>query len=57
MGLDYVAIGKRIRDARKEKGISQEALAEMVDLSTSHVCHIECGTTKPSLDSVVRIAD
>lgn len=57
MELDYAAIGKRVRDARKEKGLSQESLAEIVGLSTSHICHIECGTTKPSLDAVVRIAN
>ena len=53
--LDYVAIGKRIRDARKKVGLSQEVLGEMVGLSTSHVCHIEGGRTKPSLRSVVQI--
>lgn len=57
MELDYSAIGNRVRNARKEMGLSQESLAEMVGLSTSHVCHIECGTTKPSLDAMVRIAN
>lgn len=55
--LDYVAIGKRIRDARKKLGFSQEVLGEMAGLSTSHVCHIEGGQTKPSLQSVVQIAN
>lgn len=55
--LDYVVIGKRIRDAKKKLGFSQEMLGEMVGLSTSHVCHIECGRTKPSLQSIVQIAN
>ena len=55
--LDYAAIGKRIRDARKKLGFTQEALGEMVGLSTSHVCHIEGGRTKPSLHSIVQIAN
>lgn len=55
--LDYSAIGKRIRDARKKLGFSQEVLGEMVGLSTSHVCHIEGGRTKPSLQSIVQIAN
>ena len=57
MELDYAAVGKRIRDARKEMGLSQETLGEMVGLSTSHVCHMEGGNTKPSLNSLVQIAN
>ncbi len=55
--LDYAAVGKRIRNARKKLGFSQEVLGEMVGLSTSHVCHVEGGRTKPSLQSIVQIAD
>lgn len=57
MELDYDAIGRRIREARKEMSLSQEALGEMVGLSTSHICHIEEGNTKPSLNSLVLIAN
>ena len=55
--LDYAAVGKRIRNARKKLGFSQEVLGKMVGLSTSHVCHVEGGRTKPSLQSIVQIAD
>lgn len=47
--LDYGAIGKRIRFYRKKKMLSQEALAEMVWISTTHMSHIETGSTKLSL--------
>ena len=47
--LDYGAIGKRIRFFRKKKMLSQEALAEMVWISTTHMSHIETGSTKLSL--------
>ena len=57
MELDYDAIGRRIREARKEMSLSQEALGEMVGLSTSHVCHMEGGNTKPSLNSLVLVAN
>ena len=33
--MDYYAIGQRIRKYRKAKGLSQEQLAEMVDISTT----------------------
>ena len=57
MELDYVAIGRRIRDARRQLGITQEKLAETVDLSPSHMSHIESGKTKVSLPSLILIAN
>lgn len=47
--LDYSAIGKRIRAYRKKRLLSQEALAEKVWISTTHMSHIETGSTKLSL--------
>ena len=47
--MDYYAIGQRIRYYRKTQGLSQEQLAEKVDISTTHMSHIETGNTKLSL--------
>lgn len=55
--LDYEAIGRRIRDVRKQRGITQEALCDIVDLSSAHVSHIESGKTKLSLIALVAIAN
>ncbi len=57
MNLDYIAIGKRIKIARIRADLSQEKLAEMVSLSTSHMSNIETGTTKLSLPALVNIAN
>lgn len=54
--LDYKALGQRIRQTRKSRNITQEALGELVCLSTAHIGHIERGTRIPSLDTVWRIA-
>ena len=54
--MDYYAIGQRIRKYRKAQGLSQEALAERVDISTTHMSHIETGNTKLSLQVFVDIA-
>jgi transcriptional regulator with XRE-family HTH domain len=54
---DYKAIGIRIRQARKKQNMTQEKLAEMTDLSTSHMSHIERGNTKVSLPSLIMIAN
>ena len=37
MELDYKAIGKRIKIARIQAELSQEALAEKADLSPTHM--------------------
>lgn len=57
MKIDYVAIGQRIKNERKKKGISQEKLAELSDLSVNTLSHIECGNTKFSLPSIVAVAN
>ena len=54
--LDYYKIGLRIRKMRKAQGLSQESLAEMVAISTTHMSHIETGNTKLSLAVLVELA-
>lgn len=55
--IDYQLIGKRIRELRKGKGYTQEALAEIAGLSVDHVSHIETGNTKLSLNVLVKISN
>ncbi len=54
--MDYYEIGQRIRKYRKALGFSQEQLAEKVDISITHMSHIETGNTKLSLQVLVDIA-
>lgn len=56
MRMDYYQIGKRIRRYRKAYGLSQEVLAERVNISATHMSHIETGNTKLSLAVLVDIA-
>ncbi len=55
--LDYKLIGNRIKELRKEKGYTQEVLAEIAELSVDHISHIETGNTKMSLNVLVKIAN
>ena len=57
MGLDYQAIGVRIRRLRKDKGLTQQTLAERSDQEPSNISHIERGATKLSLPTLVSIAN
>ena len=54
--VDYAAIGQRIRDARIQKGLTQEGLANAADLSVTYVSNIENVHTKVSLPTLVAIA-
>lgn len=54
--MNYFKIGQKIRKYRKAKGLSQEALAEKIGISVTHMSHIETGNTKLSLPVFVEIA-
>ena len=54
--MDYIAIGRRVREVRKAQGLSQEALAEQVNISTTHMSHIETVSTKLSLPVLAALA-
>ncbi len=43
------AVGKTIKDLRKQKGISQEKLAEEIDSHQVYISEIERGLELPSL--------
>jgi transcriptional regulator with XRE-family HTH domain len=49
-------IGQRIRERRRQKGLSQSALAEQVDLAQQAIYKIESGLTTPGLHRLVAIA-
>ncbi len=49
-------VGQKIRDHRKQAGLSQEALAEKASLSYKYLGEVERGYVNVSLDSLMRIA-
>lgn len=54
--MNYYEIGQRIRKFRRAHSLSQEELAEKVEISTTHMSHIETGNTKLSLPVLVDLA-
>jgi len=46
-----------LRDARTEKGLSQEELADMAGLHRTYISQIERGVKSPSLRSLEQITD
>ena len=52
-----VAFGKRVREMRKAKGISQEKLAEMAGIDRSYMGNIERGEKNITLKKIYEICD
>ena len=50
-------IGKRIKDMRLEKGMSQQELGDMIGVTKVSVCGYENGTRTPSLETFCILAD
>lgn len=53
--VDYRDIGMRIREVRKSRKMTQEQLAEAVDVGVTHISHIETGNSIPSLKVMIDI--
>lgn len=49
-------LGDRIREMRKERGLSQEALAEMADIHVNHLRRVELGQANPTYLVLLRLA-
>lgn len=57
MALDYSIIGSRIRKARLEKNITQEELAEKIDVSVAFISRIERGTSHVNLKRLSQLCN
>ena len=57
MSIDYKLIGSRIKSERIRQKITQEKLAESLDVSVGYVSQLERGITKISLDRLSEISD
>lgn len=55
--LNYKLVGQRIRTIRKKRGMTQERLAELAEISPQHCSGIETGAAKVSLPALVKIAN
>lgn len=55
--MDLKAVGRRVKAARMQCGLTQDDLAEKAELSTTHISCIERGVKPPKLDTFVKIAN
>lgn len=53
--MDYIDLGRRVKDLRRKKHMTQEELSEKIDVSASFLGHIERGTRIASLETLVKL--
>ena len=57
MAIDYSIIGQRIKKARKAKSLTQEQLAEKIDVSIAFLSRIERGNSQINLKRLNQICE
>lgn len=55
--MDYTILGARIRQERQKHNLTQERLAEKIDVSHAYIGQIERGERSLSLDTLVKLAN
>lgn len=55
--MDKKALGKRLNQVRKERGMTGERLAEQCSINATYLRQIEGGTKVPSLPIFISICD
>lgn len=49
-------VGKNIQRVRKSRGLTQQELADKIDMNRAHLGHLEQGRKSPSLETLEKIA-
>lgn len=57
MALDYTVIGERLKKARTDKKMTQEMLAEKLDVSIAFLSRIERGNSHVNLKRLTQICE
>lgn len=55
--MDYDALGKRLRQERHKMHLTQEKLAEKIEVSDAYIGQIERGERSLSLETLVKLAN
>jgi transcriptional regulator with XRE-family HTH domain len=51
------AFGRRVRQLREARGLSQDALARATDVHATMIGRLERGAREPRLSTILRVAD
>lgn len=53
--IDYSEVGKRIAARRKELGLKQYQVCEMIDVNYKYLSNLETGRSAPSLELIMSL--
>lgn len=57
MNDTYRDIGKRVAEVRRANKLTQNNLAEKMDICTKHCSYVECGKSTFSLEKMIKFCD
>lgn len=57
MNIDYKEVGRRMSKRRKELGLKQYQVCEMIDVNYKYISNLETGRSVPSLDVIMRLCE
>ena len=49
-------LGKKIKQIRKQRGFTQEKLAEIIGMDSGYICKMEIGLHTPSLETLAKLS-
>lgn len=52
-----LAFGRRVRQLRRDRGLSQDGLARVTDLHATMIGRLERGAREPRLSTILRVAE
>ena len=55
--MDQLKVGEHLKELRKDKGVTQEALSEALGVSRRTVSRWETGTNLPDIDIILALSD
>ena len=55
--INFEEIGKKLRELRISKGLTQEYVANMANVNTSHISNIENNRVKISLSTLIHVCN
>ena len=56
MKVNYALIGLRIKENRQLKNLTQEELAELIEITPGYISLLDTGRKKPSLETLLSIS-
>lgn len=57
MDIDYKEVGKRMAKRRKELGLKQYQVCELIDVNYKYISNLETGRSVPSLEVIMNICE